>query len=157
MVKKLVAASARRLTREGHKGHFGSDNNILFFKICLNLFWAALCLCCCAWAFPSCWGWGLLSVCCVQASHCSGFSCCKAWALGGKGFHICGSRTQLPRSMWNLPGPGIKPMSPALAGRLSTTGPPGRSNILCLDRALSYPGKKLICQMIQMNVFAKQK
>ena len=36
-------------------------------------------------------------------------------------------QTQLPRSMWNLPGPGIKPMSPALAGRFLTSGPPGKS------------------------------
>ena len=29
--------------------------------------------------------------------------------------------------MWDLPGPGIKPMSPALAGRFLTTVPPGKS------------------------------
>ena len=28
--------------------------------------------------------------------------------------------------MWDLTGPGIKPVSPALAGRLSTTAPPGK-------------------------------
>ena len=27
--------------------------------------------------------------------------------------------------MWNLPGPGIKLVSPALAGGFLTTGPPG--------------------------------
>ena len=27
--------------------------------------------------------------------------------------------------MWDLPGPGIKPMSPALAGGFFTTEPPG--------------------------------
>ena len=27
--------------------------------------------------------------------------------------------------MWDLPGPVIKPMCPALAGRFLTTGPPG--------------------------------
>ena len=31
--------------------------------------------------------------------------------------------------MWNLAGPGIKLVSPALAGRLLTTGPAGRSGI----------------------------
>ena len=30
--------------------------------------------------------------------------------------------------MWDLPGPGIKPGSPALAGRLFTTAPPGKTN-----------------------------
>ena len=38
----------------------------------------------------------------------------------------CGSRAQLLRSMWDLPRPGLEPMSPALAGRLSTTAPPGK-------------------------------
>ena len=33
----------------------------------------------------------------------------------------CGARAQLLGSMWDLPGPGIEPMSPALAGRLLTT------------------------------------
>ena len=38
----------------------------------------------------------------------------------------CGSRAQLLRSMWDLPRPGLEPVSPALAGRLSTTAPPGK-------------------------------
>ena len=37
-----------------------------------------------------------------------------------------GSRAQLLRSMWDLPRPGLEPVSPALAGRLSTTAPPGK-------------------------------
>ena len=28
--------------------------------------------------------------------------------------------------MWDLPGPGIEPMFPALAGGFLTTGPPGQ-------------------------------
>ena len=38
----------------------------------------------------------------------------------------CGSRAELLRGMWDLPRPGLEPMSPALAGRLSTTAPPGK-------------------------------
>ena len=38
----------------------------------------------------------------------------------------CGSRAQLLRGMWDLPRPGLEPMPPALAGRLSTTAPPGK-------------------------------
>ena len=38
----------------------------------------------------------------------------------------CGSRAQLLRGMWDPPRPGLEPMSPALAGRLSTTAPPGK-------------------------------
>ena len=38
----------------------------------------------------------------------------------------CGSRAQLLRGMWDPPRPGLEPVSPALAGRFSTTAPPGK-------------------------------
>ena len=38
----------------------------------------------------------------------------------------CGSRAQLLRGMRDLPRPGLEPLSPALAGRLPTTAPPGK-------------------------------
>ena len=38
----------------------------------------------------------------------------------------CGSQAQPLCSMWDLPRPGLEPASPALAGRLSTTAPPGK-------------------------------
>ena len=37
-----------------------------------------------------------------------------------------GPRAQPLRGMWDLPRPGHEPVSPALAGRLSTTAPPGK-------------------------------
>ncbi|XP_024615675.1 DNA-directed primase/polymerase protein isoform X2 [Neophocaena asiaeorientalis asiaeorientalis] len=39
-----------------------------------------------------------------------------------------GSRAQLLRGTWDLPRPGHEPVSPASAGRLSTTAPPGKTN-----------------------------
>ena len=42
----------------------------------------------------------------------------------------CGSRAQLLRGMWDLPRPGLEPVSPALAGGFSTTAPPGKPNTL---------------------------
>ena len=42
----------------------------------------------------------------------------------------CGSRAQLLRGMWDLPRPGLEPVSPALAGRFSTAAPPGKPGIL---------------------------
>ena len=42
-------------------------------------------------------------------------------------FSSCGTRAQLLRGMWDVPGPGLEPMSTALAGRFSTTAPPGKS------------------------------
>ena len=41
----------------------------------------------------------------------------------------CGSRAQLLRGMWDLPRPGLEPVSPALAGRFSTTAPPGKPGL----------------------------
>ena len=38
----------------------------------------------------------------------------------------CGSRAQLLRGMRDPPGPGHEPVSPALAGGLPTTAPPGK-------------------------------
>ena len=35
----------------------------------------------------------------------------------------CGSRASLLRGMWDLPRPGLEPVSPALAGRFSTAVP----------------------------------
>ena len=53
---------------------------------------------CCAWAFSSCGERGLLFHCGAQASHCGGFSCCGAQALGmqasvvvAHGLSSCGS------------------------------------------------------------------
>ena len=47
----------------------------------------------------------------MWVSHCSGFSSCRAWALRQLGFSSCGTWAQLPRSLWDLPGPGIEPVS----------------------------------------------
>ena len=38
----------------------------------------------------------------------------------------CGSRAQLLRGMWDPLRPGLEPVSPALAGRFSTTAPLGK-------------------------------
>ena len=58
--------------------------------------------------------------CCVQASYHGGISCCRAWALGPWASVV------VLHSMWNLPRPGIKPVSPALAGERASTAPPGK-------------------------------
>ena len=52
------------------------------------------------------------------------------------GFSGCGSRAYSLRGVWDLPRPGTEPVSPALAGRLITTGPPGRppGNVFSLLR-----------------------
>ena len=56
-------------------------------------------------------------------------SSCGVWAsvVAVCGLSNWSTPAQLLCGMWDLPGPGIKPVSPALAGRLLTTGPPGNS------------------------------
>ena len=61
-------------------------------------------------------------------SRCAGFSSCGLRALECR-LSSCGTRAQLLRSMWDPPGPGLKPMSPALAGGFLTTVPPGKPEI----------------------------
>ena len=47
----------------------------------------------------------------------------------------CGSRAQLFCGMWDPPRPGLEPASPALAGRFSTTAPPGKPRRRSFDDA----------------------
>ena len=59
--------------------------------------------------------------CCVQAfSSCICFSCCRAGTLAC-GLSSGGVQTLLPHGMWDLPGSGVEPVSPALASRFLTT------------------------------------
>ena len=44
------------------------------------------------------------------------------------------------RSMWNLPEPGIEPVSPALAGGFLTAGPLGKSSIFSFKLSWSVTG-----------------
>ena len=67
-----------------------------------------------------------LSSCGAWALGCTSFSSCGAWALEHR-ISSCGTRAQLLHGMWDLPGPGIEPMSPALAGGFLTIAPPGKS------------------------------
>ena len=56
----------------------------------------------------------------ARASHYRGLSCCERRLSG------CDSRAQSLRGTWDPPGPGLEPASPALAGGLPTTAPPGK-------------------------------
>ena len=50
---------------------------------------------------------------------------CTSWALQHR-LSSCGPQAKLPCGMWDLPGAGIEPVSPALAGRFLIIGPPGK-------------------------------
>ena len=55
----------------------------------------------------------------------------------------CGSRAQLLRGMWDPPRPGLEPVSPASAGRPSTTAPPGKPKGGSLIWDFSYCSSRL--------------
>ena len=93
------------------------------FSFLFDSLWDALGLGCCVWAFSSRWKQGLLSSCDAWASHHAGFSWCRAQPLGCAGFNSCGTQAWLPLGMWDLSGPEIKPVFPALQGRFLITGP----------------------------------
>ena len=41
--------------------------------------------------------------------------------------------------MWDLPGPGLEPVSPALAGGFLTTAPPGKSPAIISSNIFFFP------------------
>ena len=124
-----------------------------FFKIYLSL------LC---WVFVAAHG---LSLVAASGGYCFVAvrrllivvaSRCRAWALGVRASVVvacglsscgsralerrlssCGARAQLLHGMWDLPGPGLEPVSPALAGGFLTTAPPGKSHNIhfCLNQS----------------------
>jgi len=57
-----------------------------------------------------------------------GFSSCGSQAVERR-LSSCGSRALLLHGTWDPPGPGIEPVSPALADRFFTTQPPGRPKL----------------------------
>ena len=91
----------------------------------IYLFMAVLGLRFCARAFSSCGKWGPLFIA-VRRPLTITASLVAEHRLLTRRLSNCGSRAQLLRGMWDLPRPGLEPVSPALAGRFSTTAPPGK-------------------------------
>ena len=65
-----------------------------------------------------------------SSSRCVGLSLSRPLLLRSRlqtrRLSNCGSWAQPLRGMWDPPRPGLEPVSPALAGRLPTTAPPGK-------------------------------
>ena len=139
------------------------QDSILLTCICFEPRWAITD----ALVFPSCGEWGLPFIAVHQlqakasAVAAQGLSSCGCQALG----HRLGSRgtwAQLLHSKWDLPQPGIKPVSPALAGRFLTTGPPGKfwcslfkwgilSDKVTTGTTAQHPSEKLTCETDGQN------
>ena len=84
---------------------------------------------------PSCRVWALGTGLSSAARRLLQCICCSAWA-------------QLPHRMWNPPRPGIEPVSPALAVRFLTTGPPRKSPAAAAKSLQSFP---TLCDPIDIN------
>ena len=103
-----------------------NKNHVAFL---INLFiFAVLGLRFCARAFSSCDKRGPLFIA-VCGPLTIAASLVAEHRLGS-----CGSRAQLLRGMWDPPRPGLEPVSPALAGGLSTTAPPGKPHDVIFER-----------------------
>ena len=54
--------------------------------------------------------------------------------------------------MWDLPGPGLEPVSPALAGGFLTTVPPGKPETLGVKGATSRVFKATPLPVLGVNL-----
>ena len=86
----------------------------------------------CARAFSSCGKRGPLFIV-VRGPLTIAASLVAEHRLQTRRLSNCGSWAQLLRGMWDLPRPGLEPVSPALAGRFSTTEPPGKPQYELLE------------------------
>ena len=115
----------------------------------------------CARAFSSCGKWGPLFIA-VRGHLTIVASLGAEHRLQTCRLSNCGSRAQLLRGMWDPPRPGLEPVSPALAGRFSTTAPPGKPqskhfykemyivNQLYFNKKILIKFKKRNIQLIQV-------
>ena len=77
----------------------------------------------CVRAFSSCGKWGPLFIA-VRGPLSIVASLVVEHRFQTRRLSNCGSRASSLCGMWDLPRPGLEPVSPALAGRFSTTAPP---------------------------------
>ena len=83
--------------------------------------------------------------CCVWASHCRGFSCCGAQALGAQALVVVTPELCCTLARGIFPPPGIEPMSPVLGGRFFTAGPPRKPSKCHLKRRQRSSSKSRKC------------
>ena len=114
---------------------FNASPPNLFIYLFIYLFMAVLGLRLCARAFSSCGKWGPLLIA-VRGPLTVAASPVVEHRLQTRRLSSCGSGAQSLRGMWDPPRSGLEPVSPALAGRISTTAPPGKPS---LDFLRVYP------------------
>ena len=108
---------------------FSSNNTFFFFKFSFIYLFIYLWLC---WVFVSVRGLSLVAASGGHSSsRCAGLSLSRPLLLRSTGSRHAGSVVvahgpSFLCGMWDLPRPGLEPVSPALAGGFSTTAPPGK-------------------------------
>ena len=103
---------------------------LLFIYLFIYLFMTVLSLRFCARALSSCGKWGPLPIA-VRGPLTIAASPVAEHRLQTRKLSNCGPRSQLLRGTRDLPRRGLEPVSPALAGRFSTTVPPGKPRVVC--------------------------
>ena len=115
---------------------------------------------------------------CSVWAYCNGFSCCRARALGTQASGLAhglgswgtwalehwlsrgGARAWLPCRLWCLPGLGIRPTCPALAGGFSSTGPPGKPrhflNLQCSWTQVHVPDAQWVQTTGNVGVWSRE-
>ena len=109
---------------------------MFYYVLSIYLFMAVLGLRFCARAFSNCGKWRPLFIA-VRGPLTIAASLVVEHRLQMRRLNNCGSQAQLLHGTWYLPRPGLEPVSPALAGRLSTTAPPGKPYVLYLNATVS--------------------
>ena len=127
----------------------------LLIYLFIYLFMAVLGLCFCARASSSCGKRGPLFIA-VRGPLTISTSLVAEHRLQMRRLSSCGSRAQLLRGMWDLPRPGLEPVSPALAGRLSTTAPPGKPQPCFLKRLLMLISSQVAHQHTELSTNLRQ-
>ena len=105
----------------------------------------------CARAFSSCGKWGPLFIA-VRGPLIIAASPVAEHRLQTHRLSNCGSRAQLLRGMWDLPRPGLEPVSPASAGRFSTTAPPGKLPCLFILSIVPFAKQIFFSILMKSNV-----
>ena len=157
-----------KLLKIKDKAENPKSNNIFFSKfvcffflilfIYLFLFLPVLGLRFCARAFSSCGKRGPLFIA-VHGPLTIAASLVAEHRLQTCRLSNCGSLAQLLRGMWDLPRPGLEPVCPALAGRLSTTAPPGKPKAtIFLKKEGEGEGERVSYQLtVLMADYGRQK
>ena len=123
-----------------------------FIYLFIYLFMAVLGLRFCVKAFSSCGKRGPLFIA-VRGPLTIAASLVVEHRLQTRRLSSRGSRAQSLHGMWHLPRPGLEPVSPALAGRFSTTAPPGKPKTTFFRWRSSYFHER--CLVITVLLYQK--